>query len=207
MQRPPRLKRWSLKIAACLLAGAVITWAVAWGCAIYCELPVGGVLRRSTQGRPFEWPSPAPAGWPAKPAAQFTSKGPGITEHDSVGPDNGRLDGSFPCTMLARDCGWPLRSMRALRRTPQGPWPTEEWDSPEAPWLWRGPIGRRLPIQVLPLGFVTNTLLTSAVLFLTFTSRGVVRGWGRRPGHCPVCGYDRAGLASDAACPECGGKA
>jgi hypothetical protein len=25
-----------------------------------------------------------------------------------------------------------------------------------------------------------------------------------RPGRCPKCGYDRAGLAADAACPECG---
>jgi hypothetical protein len=33
-------------------------------------------------------------------------------------------------------------------------------------------------------------------------------GWRRYgKGRCPSCGYDRAGLAEGAACPECGGKA
>jgi hypothetical protein len=28
-------KRWTLKVALCLLAGAVVTWGVAWGLAIW----------------------------------------------------------------------------------------------------------------------------------------------------------------------------
>ena len=28
----------------------------------------------------------------------------------------------------------------------------------------------------------------------------------RRVGACEACGYDRRGLAGDAACPECGGR-
>jgi hypothetical protein len=33
-----------------------------------------------------------------------------------------------------------------------------------------------------------------------------VRAWRarRREGKCPACGYDRAGLAAGANCPECG---
>jgi hypothetical protein len=65
-----------------------------------------------------------------------------------------------------------------------------------------------LPTAVLPLGFALNTLFYAAVLL------GVVEGVAfarrrirRRKGRCASCGYDRAGLAEGAACPECGGKA
>ncbi|HYE62533.1 MAG TPA: hypothetical protein VD997_11115, partial [Phycisphaerales bacterium] len=60
----------------------------------------------------------------------------------------------------------------------------------------------------LPLGFTLNTLLYAGVTLgliegVAFTRRRRRRNKGR----CPSCGYDRGGIAVDAACPECGGKA
>jgi len=67
----------------------------------------------------------------------------------------------------------------------------------------------QLPYRVLPLGFTLNTLLAAGVLLgvaegFAFARRRVRRAKGR----CVACGYDRGGLAGDAAaCPECGGGA
>jgi hypothetical protein len=46
---------------------------------------------------------------------------------------------------------------------------------------------------------VALTLLPTALLWYTDRRRA-------RQGHCGSCGYDRAGLAPTAACPECGAK-
>jgi hypothetical protein len=34
-----------------------------------------------------------------------------------------------------------------------------------------------------------------------------IQRWRRRKGSCAACGYDRAGLAADTKCPECGATA
>jgi len=65
-----------------------------------------------------------------------------------------------------------------------------------------------LPAGIIPLGFALNTLLAVGVLLgategIAFARRRVRRAKGR----CAACGYDRGGLANDAACPECGRKA
>jgi hypothetical protein len=39
----------------------------------------------------------------------------------------------------------------------------------------------------------------------TLMRRADVRGSRRASGQCEACGYDRRGLAPEAACPECGG--
>ena len=31
------IKRWMLKLAVCVVVGAVVTWGVAWGSALWCE--------------------------------------------------------------------------------------------------------------------------------------------------------------------------
>jgi hypothetical protein len=74
--------------------------------------------------------------------------------------------------------------------------------------MWTVRAGARTfayPLGIIPLGFAANTLLAAGVLL------GVVEGcaFARRRvrsarGRCPSCGYDRRGLAADAACPECG---
>lgn len=47
--------------------------------------------------------------------------------------------------------------------------------------------------------------LVLAVLVAWAVSWRAIRALRRGPGACAACGYDRAGLAVSAACPECGG--
>ncbi len=64
---------------------------------------------------------------------------------------------------------------------------------------------RTIPIRPLPLGFALNTLLYGALMFSLMLALGVLRRWRRkRKGLCAWCRYDRAGLATATACPECG---
>jgi hypothetical protein len=64
---------------------------------------------------------------------------------------------------------------------------------------------RFLPLRIIPLGFVADTLLFGlawcCILWMPWVVRDRRR---RRRGRCPSCGYSLAGLAEGSACPECG---
>lgn len=58
------------------------------------------------------------------------------------------------------------------------------------------------------MGFGTVPIWLPLVLFALPTAYLWWADWARaRPGLCPKCRYDRAGLAEAAPCPECGAKA
>jgi hypothetical protein len=65
-----------------------------------------------------------------------------------------------------------------------------------------------VPSHILWPGFLLNTLFWSCVIASPFWLRRGFVAWKaahrRRGGRCPACGYARAGLAADKACPECG---
>jgi len=65
----------------------------------------------------------------------------------------------------------------------------------------------RFALPLLPLwpGFLVNTAFYAILLFaLARIPRMVRRVMRRRRGRCISCGYDRGGLETTAACPECG---
>jgi hypothetical protein len=100
--------------------------------------------------------------------------------------------------------GWPWASVKSVSTTYVNPRVQVinrgEWD------VGRGlPSG--LPLPYLPIwpGIVLNTLTFSLVpLAIGILFRTTQRWHRRRKGLCLCCRYNRAGLAADAKCPECG---
>jgi len=191
-----RPRRWTLKLTLALLAGAVVTWAVACGCALWGRAAGGN----GTANIP-PLPEVAPLGW--APEVHIVFKAAGLTERvwsaDVMKDRSGRL--AWECTY-----GWPCRSMKYSMFDPgvaAGKAVTTALEVPN--WLRVSGARSNLPVSLLPLGFTLNTLLAAAVILTLTEGAGAWRRRARRrKGRCPGCGYDRAGVAGDAACPECG---
>jgi hypothetical protein len=66
---------------------------------------------------------------------------------------------------------------------------------------------RRQYLPLLPIwpGFAINTALYALPCLALILSLAAARkSLRRKRGHCPECNYDRAGLAAESPCPECG---
>jgi hypothetical protein len=117
--------------------------------------------------------------------------------------------GPFPRHLFCSDVGWPARAMREVLLSEQGNLNALHHSAYflELPLTdGRGnPVCVTVPMRILPLGFTLNTLLAAGVLLGVGEGFSFARRRARRAkGRCAACGYDRGGLAGDAACPECG---
>jgi hypothetical protein len=64
-----------------------------------------------------------------------------------------------------------------------------------------------LPIAPIWSGLAIDTLFYGTIAWGLLFLPGTLRRWRRRRGgRCVKCGYDRAGLGAESACPECGAK-
>ena len=196
-------KRWRIKLALCLLAGAVVTWGVAWGCALLRRPVYFRPVAVTAEGGSELWGSHQ---WGFGSESWFLAPARGSSgERLRVVPPAWAyvLSGCDGTTSLAS--GFPTRSVSVrLGYTSGGPGGPSQFVEGGQPLTF---VGRTVivPTDILPLGFALNTLFYAAVLL------GVVEGvaFARRRarggrGLCPSCGYDREGLAGGAACPECG---
>jgi hypothetical protein len=209
-------KRWTIKLALCLLAGAVVTWGVAWGCAIESD------RRPPQRDQEFVMVFEGDTLW----GAVLFRGLPGFDRYSVLPPEAVGLDVfkkpvMEPILLGVRQLdrpnwmrfqgagaeitrfGWPCR---ALSRESQVDFNNRVLHMNSLELGSTAGIVR-LPLLILPLGFALNTLFYAAALLgavecVAFARRRVRRGRGR----CPSCGYDRAGLAEGSACPECGGK-
>ncbi len=191
------MKHPLLIIAICLLLGAVVNVAVAWGCAVWSPVDI---TPGSSESELVKWPGPVPEGWPPLDWWQRES-GFGVDIDYLAAVD--MSIGAYAKAIYDR--GWPYRSLRA------------EWKGVLTSTVnvgeWRGGLnlpwrrpGDELPLPLKPLwpGFAINTIFYAAILWLLIPGpcalRRLVR---RRRGLCPACGYD-LGHAEHDTCPECG---
>jgi hypothetical protein len=186
-------------LTLCTLAGAVVTWGVAWGCAIWGVTPP---IEDGVEVQPVQWLAVPGPEWPSPDVATICE-----TQIRTFVIMAGFAEGRR-YVQVRIDHGWPLRSMRAVLVGHSGQdIGAARIEAP--PWLRPSKSNFGLPPRVIPVGFTLNTLLAAGVLL------GLVEGFAfarrrvrRRKGRCAACGYDRGGLAGDAAaCPECGAAA
>jgi hypothetical protein len=187
------IKPWALKLSLSLFAGAVVTWAVAWGCALWGQITLNG------EDTWAPWPAGVPDHWPPPKRAVF-SVNTWVTEW--MWSED--YDETHRIAEVYAN-GLPFRAMKSTRIHDYGTpvlitsITAPEWMRPRYAYRW-------LPTQVLPLGFALNTTLAAVmVLGLIEGAAWARRSSRRRRGRCAWCAYDRGGLASNAACPECGG--
>ncbi len=109
--------------------------------------------------------------------------------------------------------GWPLRALHgwtSTRRDPAGPGKLVANSGLIEPPGFLRPASvplhsspRRLPVRPILPGFLLNTIVAAAIVFLVFFSWREVRRLRRgHAGRCVACGYDLAG--NTGFCPECG---
>jgi hypothetical protein len=199
---PTSAKRWTLKLALCLLAGAM----VAWGCALKV-LSISArsrLLYKLDDGRWTHWLMGRALGNGTVEWRVIDTK---RAEHIlRYAPESFLVVSNPPAEVLGLDwarypgtqiwtLGWPLSSHWA---TAVPPWMASD----AGPW-W-------LLSSINAAGFALNSVLFGAMMLGGLEGLAFVRSGRdhrrRRKGRCPSCGYDRAGLAESAACPECGGK-
>lgn len=188
-----------LKFTLALLAGALMTWAVAWGSALWVPWPHG--LKEVDNGA--GWPSCAPASWPSPSDENIAENSLRTRREVWAEREDSSVNG---LAFIGADCheyGWPLRSMVSCELDNDGD--TFYEDQIEPPEWLRGPDCYGLPPGILPLGFTLDTLLyASLMLGLSEGLAFARRRWRHKRGNCPTCNYNRHGLALTSPCPECG---
>ena len=119
------------------------------------------------------------------------------------------------------DFGWPLKAMTTRPYGEPAPAPRGDfpWSSSRAqglaflnpfrphriiPVSEDRPDEVSFPVRPIVAGFAANTAIFAAAWWVLLSGAFIRAALRRRRGLCPRCGYDRAGLAEGAACPECG---
>jgi hypothetical protein len=193
------VRRIIVKLTLCTLAGAVVTWGVAWGCALFSGNGESlaydqftDTQRSTTRADRFiyrgkvHWALLCDGSEKKRPGVEL----PSWVERPALGE-----------VAHSTACGWPLIALYAGYTYEFGGANFRSRGEAVIPAMG----GWYFPTLILPLGFTLNTFLTAGVLLgmvegFAFARRRVRRANGR----CAGCGYDRGGLAKDAACPECG---
>jgi hypothetical protein len=227
-----RLRPILLRLLAAGLIGAVVTVGVAVGCAMRARPPgpaatVWKYWSNTTSTRSISWMArgnglgtsesvllgddggyrvradfeqrvedpPFPIG--AMPGSSFD----GFRRIRTVGWPCACLWGGVDLPGSGTVAAWPLTGRHPSVPSSFGSmsigWPIDPANS-------RGICGY-LPATPIWSGLAIDTLFYGTIAWaLLFAPGAIRRVRRRRRGQCVQCGYDRAGLAAGAACPECG---
>lgn len=197
-------RRWTL-LMLCLLAGAILNIAVAWGCALLSQtgttsaqqMPenVAFALLAKYAGAELTWNSPYGMHWKNFGVEVLTVQADAQTGH-SESPTSTALEVRY---------GWPALALCSGRWIPDTTKPqnmkvVQGVKVPPLPRL--GYDGGYLPTSPLWRGMVINTLFYAAMVWMLI--RGpfeAQRRWREWNGRCGACGYPRG---TSSVCTECG---
>lgn len=102
---------------------------------------------------------------------------PGVADWDNRVEDFGRFE------FIEHESGWPAFAMRSTRLFTGGNWVTD------GAFVTRRKRGEPLdlPYHILPLGFLLNSALVTALLYLPRITTSALRSNRKRRGRCPAC--------------------
>ncbi len=216
-------RRRVVRVALCIVLGAVTTVGVAWGCAVRGEalaFPRHWKLTPITQwdetvgwyaARPYEevpWLMMPPTGWPSTANYRGAIANRRLTYRKAQAGH--MLNGGDLYVQENVQSGWPARAMQVT-------WHLEAWVGTHGPpskapiarsWLERGlqteSLKRAARFQDMPLalpmlpvlpGFLLDTLFYAVPWWALLATPGLIKRWRRkRRGACVACGYDLRGL-------------
>ncbi len=178
------MKRRLLIIAFFLLLGAVVNVAVAWGCAIWSPvLKTGRIVLDDPSSEHFA----SGIGWKTVMLS-------------GIHGGWGEIEAGLPLHAVSGGHSWvdfPPGPPRYNTRGLIG-WQIQGRGYPGGMAKPRRPF----PIEPLPIGFLTNTVVYTALLWLSVRGVFLLRRHMRiKRGLCPVCAYP---TGSHPVCTECG---
>ena len=202
--------RRSVRPIVCVLAGAIATIALAWTGTLYSDW---SRMKIHPATRPA-WPGAAPRDWPLPTTTGSTDHR--LANHEMwahFDPNSARTVGwyrlraGFPFRALVHDIGTDQTAGGPVTIVTPGVW----LRGVALPAGLRDPLRMadfRVPIRPIWLGFLGDTLVYAAAIWLLACAPGLIRRRRRlHRGRCPGCGYSLSGLQIDglgAVCPECG---
>lgn len=211
MKHRRRILSFVIALCVCTVFGVITNYAVAW----WGFLRFGISQEYQFVDLPKQWLKPAPAHWPTTPTVAFDQiYGWASVSHSG---DFVTMSDSYVSTsMYLTSSGWPFRCIERFfqnrtviyNKQPPKPSTQEEFEEGvlQVSLAWQQTIGAKvLPGKIRPREFALNTAFYTAVFAtLWFTPLALTRLIRRRKGRCPICNYNRAGLAATTPCPECG---
>ncbi|MEZ6243553.1 MAG: hypothetical protein R3B57_10985 [Phycisphaerales bacterium] len=213
------IRRAVTRSGVLLLVGVVVNVLVAWTLVAIPHQMSWRIEHFPTEGTIASAGMRTPPGW--EPRTLVVRRGFGVrmrllTEMEWMGSRLGMMMDSQNRSVNVCEAGWPMLSLRldgvqSDRYAGASGWLARTWiGGLEAPlrlvgggggygvYLWPD----RLPVRPVPLGFVVNSVVYAALVFVMAPMPRRARRWWRgRRGKCRRCGYTLAGLES---CPECG---
>ena len=204
------MKRPLLIIAICILLGAIVNVAVAWGLVFRANFIFKHSYGIAIVLPTLDWPSndeaarlwEAEIGLPPEALSVAVATNPGITlvefSHGDV------VRGMASIRHVVMQGGWPMRAMRGEMDYAG---PTRLRDMAVAPAFLARRTGAGAGLPLLPLrpiwpGFALNTIFYAALLWLLIPGPFALRRFQRvRRGLCPKCAYP---MGESSVCTECG---